>query len=146
MWKLISLVPALCVTLSLSGCSRSDRPALYPVSGTVTYAGKPLPNATVLLLPEKGIVAVGRSDAEGHFSLKTQGMDGVVAGPAKVAVSAVENVKNVSIEEFEKLTDAERAKLTKSLIPARYGVHETSGITTSIDPKSKNELTIELTE
>jgi len=129
-----------------SGCGGAKLAKLYPVTGTVTYDGKPLANASVLLVPETGAAAIGQTDGEGHFSLRTQGTEGAVEGPAKIAVTATENVKKVTAEEFEKMTDAERAKASKSLIPPRYGNPEASELTTTVSTTTKNEIQLDLTK
>lgn len=127
------------------GCGGANHPQLYPVTGTVTYDGKPLARASVLLVPEGGSVALGQTDEQGNFSLKTQGEMGAVEGPAKIAVTAAEEAKKkISAEEFEKLTDQERAKLSKSRIPVRYGNPEASELTATVQAGPENHIQIDL--
>lgn len=53
-----------------AGCSRSDRPSLGSVSGTVTLDGQPLANALVMFTPEgPGRTSLGTTDAEGRYAL-----------------------------------------------------------------------------
>ena len=47
---------------TLVGCSGSDGPQVAAVEGTVTWEGKPLADAGVAFTPEKGPVAIGRTD------------------------------------------------------------------------------------
>jgi hypothetical protein len=65
-------------------------PATAPVSGTVTYKGKPLPDADVSFMPEGGgRAATGRTDANGRFTLSTFSInDGAVIGKHRVSVIA----------------------------------------------------------
>ncbi len=136
--------PVIGIALFLVGCGSGDQPALHSVTGTVTYGGKPLENATVTFVPEAGLAAVGRTDSAGRFTLRTRGMDGAMAGPFKVVIMAVEQVRKVSPEESENLTDAERRKLSKSLIPAKYSLPEESGLEATIIAGQKNDFTFAL--
>jgi hypothetical protein len=61
---------------SVIGCSQSKGPECYPVSGRVTYKGKPLAEATVVLHPLSGHVEgdhkpIAYTAADGAFSLTT---------------------------------------------------------------------------
>lgn len=138
----------ICVSLTalllLVGCGRSDRPALYPATGTVTYEGKPLAGASVTFFPESGMVAVGSTDDAGNFSLKTQGVAGASAGSFRVVVTAVEQSRSMTAEEMEKLSDAERKKIFKSLIPIKYGDPNASELTASVSADRPNEFTFTL--
>jgi len=133
------------LALILAGCGGSDRPSMYPVTGTVTYDGKSLENASVVFVQENGLVSVGRTDSSGHFSLKTQGSEGAPAGSYQVTVTAVKETKKVTPEEFEKLSDSERAKLSKSRIPARYSHPATSELSASVKEEGANEISLSLT-
>ena len=46
--------------LMLIGCGRGDRPLLAPVSGTVTYNGRPLARGRITFHPEQGRSASGK--------------------------------------------------------------------------------------
>jgi len=65
-------------------------PATAPVSGVVTYKGKPVPNADVTFAPDNGgRAASGRTDSNGRFTLGTfEVSDGALIGKHKVAVIA----------------------------------------------------------
>jgi hypothetical protein len=74
------------VSLLLVGCG-GDGPALVRVTGTVTRAGKPVPDLVVNFVPEKGYRSVGKTDAEGKFTLLcVSGKEGVAVGQHKVWV------------------------------------------------------------
>lgn len=72
----------------LAGCSRSDKPATYPVHGSVVYRGKPLSGAAVAFLaPGSPRVATGKTDDAGNFQLTTfEPNDGAVPGTHEVTV------------------------------------------------------------
>jgi len=57
---------ALVVCFSLAGCGDSG---IVPVSGTLTYKGKPVTNAFINFVPEKGRPSMGETDASGRFTL-----------------------------------------------------------------------------
>lgn len=64
-WRLLVAAPILL------GCSRTDRPPLGQVRGTVTLDGTALANATVLFTPAgKGRTSHGCTDASGRYELR----------------------------------------------------------------------------
>jgi len=75
------IIGLLCVALMVTvvGCG-SSHPPLTVVTGTVTYNGKPLADATVAIMPDGGDgtakPADGKTDADGNFSLGTTFPDG----------------------------------------------------------------------
>lgn len=78
-------VPLLCV--ALAGCGDSG-PTIVPVSGTLTYKGKPVANARVDFTPEHGRPSWGATDEEGHFTLNyDRGHDGAIVGKHTVSVA-----------------------------------------------------------
>lgn len=79
-----------CVSLLLCvlacGCSRG--PALVPVDGKVTVAGKPAEGAVVMFHPEDSTqsTASGVAGADGTFKLVSSAEAGIPAGRYKVTV------------------------------------------------------------
>jgi hypothetical protein len=62
-------VAAACLLLA-GGCSRSERPPLGTVTGTVTLDGRPLADAVVAFTPEgPGRTSLGTTDAAGRYRL-----------------------------------------------------------------------------
>ncbi|QDV67015.1 hypothetical protein Poly24_07060 [Rosistilla carotiformis] len=59
-----------CVSFGL-GCSGSSVPETYPISGTVTYQGAPVADATITFSPTAGRPASGTTDDGGTFQLTT---------------------------------------------------------------------------
>jgi hypothetical protein len=75
------------VCLLVSGCSEGG-PEIAGVKGKVTMDGKPLANAAVVFVPEKGRPAGARTDAEGNYELTfTEGRKGTMPGVNKVRIS-----------------------------------------------------------
>ena len=52
-----------------SAATKTDRPPLAPVSGTVTLDGQPLPKAAVTFRPAEGRASRGFTDEKGHYEL-----------------------------------------------------------------------------
>jgi hypothetical protein len=78
----------LLLALMIAGCGDSDRATLVPVTGTVTQGGKPLAQADVMFLPERGAPSSGKTDANGQFTLMfNDGRPGAVVGKHKVLIS-----------------------------------------------------------
>jgi hypothetical protein len=73
---------------ALTGCGRSDRPATYPVHGSVKYQGKPVPGASITFMAYGAPrAAVGKTDEAGNFQLTTfEPNDGAVPGMHEVTV------------------------------------------------------------
>jgi hypothetical protein len=76
--------------LAFTACT-TDAPSLIAVSGTITYNGNPVDGANVTLTPESGsdsggMIAIGTTDAQGKFTVKTNGEPGASAGTYVVTV------------------------------------------------------------
>jgi hypothetical protein len=83
---LLSVTVMLC--LMSSGCG-SSRPETAPVSGRVTYQGRPVPSGRIAFQPEEGRLAIGAIDSDGHFSLTTfKPGDGALLGKHRVTIEA----------------------------------------------------------
>lgn len=151
-------VPMAALFAALSGCGSSDGPALVEAGGTVTYQGRPLPDAIVTFVPEKGPVATGKTDLEGRFTLSTGAREGVVPGKAGVSIMAVQDNAG---EELEAKADHElMIELTKkmgqmaqgkvkaepdSIIPKKYSSTTSSGLTATVtEDADKNQFTFDL--
>ena len=115
----------------LAGCGSSG-PELFPVSGTVTVNGKPLPTGSVQFIGTGLRPAYGQIGADGKFKLATDDQEGCAAGTFKVVVSAQE-VKG---------TEA-TGEIVVPLAPERYASVEKTNVEVTIDgPKS--DLVIDL--
>ncbi len=79
-------------SIAISGCGDSS---LAPVSGTITYEGKPVPKLDVVFSPQPvgdnfspGPYSKGLTDADGKFSLVTRHKKpGALVGAHKLALS-----------------------------------------------------------
>jgi len=72
-------------SLAAVGCRQSD---MAPVSGRVTFEGRPVPKAIVRFLPESRPMAAAGTDDDGRYRLTTRRpMDGAYIGRHKVVVT-----------------------------------------------------------
>jgi hypothetical protein len=136
------------IGIILTGCSNSSRPPTYPVTGTVTFQGKPVAGAVISFVPtdENGAGASAIADTEGKYELTTwEAGDGARPGEYRVKVSAQEQaavdpsklVRNLSSEEEQKIyVESKKAPPpAKRLIPSKFENEETSGLTHKVEAK-----------
>ena len=144
MWKcrnglkcLLSLVPILFVT---TACQKTPE-KLYPVRGTVTVGGRPLPGGTVQFeMKDKGqasgevFTAAGEIQADGSYELSTFGKPGAPAGEHRVWVSpnfaALPDKIGVSVER-------------SSPVPTKYMLPTTSDLTYTVT-EGDNSIDVEV--
>lgn len=128
--------------LAAAGCG-SDGPELTDVSGTVTVDGRPVPNATVMFVPEApdGSPSYGVTDAEGYYSLMfTRDKEGAMLGRHTVEITT-EKVSKQDIEDMrangEEVVEAEYVA-----IPKKY---RSPGALTAVVEPGGNDIDIDLT-
>jgi hypothetical protein len=121
-----------CLLLScivLAGCGPS-RPATAPVSGRVTYAGKPVGVGQIMFQPEEGRPALGSLGADGRYTLTTfKSGDGAPLGKHRVMIEAKQEVggsppPKSRLEEFRGGVGAPPA--IQWLVPEKYSRPETT--------------------
>ena len=125
MTKTFLFLPALCLAVCLLGCSK-----LEPMSGTVTFEdGKPLTTGTVIF-QTNGFQAKGTLDAQGKYKIGSDKPgNGLPSGKYEVGIAGAEvqvSTKGGG-ESFE----------SKPLIKEKYSDPSTSGITVTVDGKTK---------
>ena|SRR5262249_31418822 len=133
----------LIATALVAGCSSgSNRPPTYPVSGTVTWKGKPVEAARVIFVPQSAVeAAAGITDAEGKYRLTTfVAGDGAQAGEYRVKVTQYDTQKFTKEDQQKHvMTMEEEQKMVfppndlpippaKNLLPKKYESEATSGI------------------
>lgn len=123
-----------CATGLLAGCSHAPDPRtreVFPTCGSVTFNGKPIPDASIRLHPvapqddgKPVYVPRGWVDESGKFELSTyrQG-DGAPPGDYRVSFSWVGPLDGVSEDEEDRL---------RELLPQRYNSASTSGIMVTV--------------
>jgi hypothetical protein len=100
--RFIGLSVAMLLCAVIAGCGRStDGPKRYPLSGTVTYNGQPVPKGFITLEPdaEKGNSGPGGADiVNGKYDTRTT--MGIVGGHYRVRITGTDGVP-VTIEGEE---------------------------------------------
>jgi len=150
--KLATLAFTAAGLLGILGCSdESGLAKRYAVSGTVNYNGTPVAKGTITFVPN---AADGRSAAgeiaDGYYTLTTaEKGDGALPGSYKVTIMSKE-VDTTKLQEVAKGGQfhhdkdfAKAVKTAKSLVPARYGLADTSGLTAEVKAES-NKIPFDL--
>ncbi|QDT52687.1 hypothetical protein Pan44_06990 [Caulifigura coniformis] len=138
----VTAVLLILLTALAGGCGGETGPQLAETVGVVMYKGKPLASANVTFIPASGPAAYTSTDEAGAFALSTSGDPGAMVGPGTFVVTAFEQLAVKKSEE--QLTAADIKKMNTSLIPAKYGRPETSGLNETIKPDVKNEFKFDL--
>lgn len=127
----------------------------YPVSGKITFKGEPLEKGRIDFIPndlQNGRPATGTIE-DGVFRLTTlTPNDGALPGDYKVTVSAL-SVDNTAVEKtiMEQGGGGRQHEIAmatqkgKSLVPAKYSLADTSGLTATVGERS-NSFTFDLKE
>ncbi len=122
------------VLAGVAGCGGGGD--LVPVSGTLTYKGKPVTNAYVDFFPEPGRPSWGQTDEQGRFTLHyDKDHDGAVAGKHRVAVRR----RLVTLDEQEAYMKGQKPPSSKELDEffEKYST-ENSKIEIIIEKSAKN--------
>jgi hypothetical protein len=141
--------------LLMIGCGGEKVPATYAVTGNVTFEGKPLEGADVVLVPTNPTDPAAKSagavtDSQGNFSVKTywaadRQLDGALPGDYGIAVTKLEK-RDVPPDKKPEEVMALHMQLgpPKSLLPAKYGAPTTSGFKVTVGKASPEPLKLEL--
>lgn len=124
-----------------AGCGESG-PPMAETTGTVTYNGAPLEDASIVFVPDAGPPSTGRTDTEGRFTLNTRGKPGAVVGTGKVAIKAVEQL--IEFKSEADMSSEDIANMSQSLIPEKYGHVMTSGLTQEVRADETNDWNFDL--
>jgi hypothetical protein len=122
---------ALALLGLLAGCNRDPAGVgtTYPVAGKVTVAGAPLRSGSVSFRPDSSRgnntphEPAGAIGPDGAYRLFTAGKEGAPPGWYYVAVTAVEPADPSGPDPY---------RPPRSLIAARYGKAETSGLAVEV--------------
>jgi hypothetical protein len=147
--RTIESLTVLSLIAGLSGCGSNEiKPTLekvVPVSGTLTYQGKPLENYQVSFIPTDGRrAAVGITDVAGRFTLGTNDIgDGAPPGKHKVSVTFAPPSPDDSATSSP-VDDPELLPKPKVAIPKKYGNPETSGLQQEVPSGGLTDLKLDL--
>lgn len=143
-WRTAGVL-GLSIALFCTACSGDAGPKVYPVSGKVTFQGKPTPGALIILHPlnnpdPDARRPLTRVSEDGSFQLTTFEMnDGAPAGEYAVAITWVEDIDMQEVS-------TENQRPLKNFLPERYGNPESSGLTVVIKEEPNELPPFELTK
>jgi hypothetical protein len=162
-------VGVILFSIAVLGCGSGGKgPRIAAAGGTLTYKGAPVADATVLISPAKGPVAMAITDAQGKFTCFTGATRGAVVGDAKVSVrvpipageggstvldsqskdakSGADFMSKMAQSQYDRTKKgSEKGKVAKSLLPEKYSSPETSGLTVKVSADaSKNNFELQL--
>jgi hypothetical protein len=138
-WKMVLLVivPVVIVALAVVAFAAFGdldrlladltRPAMVPAGGQVLFKGQPLPNAQIMTAPTRGggLPALGWTDEEGRYSLKTDirgsYVEGATVGEHGVTVSAYEVTSGAGASAPPLLTPPQYASMGTSPLRITIG-------------------------
>ena len=155
--KIFGLLPSVALASGIvcalfAGCART--PPTLPITGIVRYQGKPVKKATVGFVsphPETGrpLLAVGRTDAEGRFTLATRftprsSPGGVVEGKHQVVVQKVIPANGMSEEEYERRVAAGEEIEVKPLFDEKFFSSDTTPLSAEVHPDGVLDFVFEI--
>jgi hypothetical protein len=153
--------------LSLAGCG-TNLPATAPATGTVLYRGQPVEGVVVLFGRggrdlAKGELAIGTTDAQGHFELTTHvgpqaDVKGAVPGPYEVTLSKAVPPPGISESQYRALVEAatkigetgamvppeQQPPPTVEMFPPRYSVAGKSELKADVTERGPNDFQFKL--
>ena len=101
-----------------NGCGPSDASVpLAPISGKVTYRGKPLPHGQVVMIRGSGQMIAGEIQADGTY---------------RIEAPVGENMVQIFCAVDSSPMEGKGIKDPKSLVPRRYTSYATSGLTVNV--------------
>ena len=130
----------LTVVVAVCGCSKPPH-VLTPVSGKVTYNGKPLKFGCVKFQPETGQWSKGIIQPDGTFNMVTPSEgDGAAVGLNKVSITCFENQDPAKHKNGAGMGIV----LGRSLIPKKYTSHHSSGLTVEVVDGNNEPIVFDL--
>jgi hypothetical protein len=153
--SLYGFVACVLFGLVASGCSRGEqRPAVTPVSGTVTYNGNPVEGAIVSFSSSGGKpAATGVTDASGKYALHTfvEG-DGAAPGDYIVTLSKTsvdDPLKGKTTDEISEMHASGKPvpqAVVKHLLPQKYSTVQDSPEKASVKAGEPNVIDFKLAD
>lgn len=154
-------------SVCVAGCSGGvdDRPAVYPVTGTVTLNGKPVAGVAVTFSSENAPrSASGKTDDNGKYWLTTYNFkDGAVAGEHQVVITkfATQNATSDPAKATgqdlskgpmagyptpDKSGNMKLPEGSANEFPAKFADSKASGLKATVSASGKNEINFPLDE
>lgn len=143
------LVLIVLIGTSSGGCSHGG-PKLYTATGQVMFNDEPLANAGIVFFPDdpadSALLATGRTDANGKFTLVTNMRHGIAEGDYTAIVSAMKEDGPASQGQkaLPQTVKAKQFQPPKLLIPKKYADAKESGLFFTVLANGKNHFEIKL--
>ncbi|MDB5391796.1 MAG: hypothetical protein JWM11_7442 [Planctomycetaceae bacterium] len=141
----------LALIFNSMGCGGSGLPETVSVTGTVSYQGKLVEGAQVVLNNNDpaGKSAAGVTDAQGKFSVQTyldptHQATGAIPGQYKVTVSKLEKNTLSSEEMMKNAASGTKPAVPKQLLPEKYSSLATTDLPAEVKKGNTAPLTLEL--
>lgn len=112
----------------LQGCGGSNTITTYPVTGSVTFAGKPIEDGSIVFDP---------ADGKG-----TSAMGGIVNGQFTAEVPAGEKIIRISAVRTTEEKDQYGEPVTESYVPDKYNID--SALKKTVKPDGENKFDFNL--
>jgi len=143
----VGVAMAAACALTWTGCG-PKRPETVPVSGRVTYHGKPVAGAHVMFQPEQGRPAVATTGPDGSYRLTTfVAGDGALLGRHRVTIQATRVTGIAQPKSFEEeMRSVGKSTGTRALewlVPQKYSSLETTPLTAEVKP-GENAINFDL--
>ena len=130
----------LAASTSSVGCGKRHR-EMAPLTGKVTYEGKPLRFGSVVVEHKHGQPATAVIQPDGTFVMATRGEgEGAAVGRCRVRVACYEGQ-----DPANKPGPGQPTELGRSLIPERYTSFETSGLAVEVRSGANEPVVLNLT-
>lgn len=137
---LLKIILLVAIAAGATGCSK--RRALAPVTGRVTYQGRPLSFGAVVFQPERGQPAIGEIRSDGSFTMATRGEgEGAAVGENQVRIVCCQGQDPVRTAAGQS-----ESLLGKPLIPPKYLSCDTSGIVVNVRRGANEPVLLELVD
>ncbi len=142
----------LAIVIGLFGCNKTPKLNTVAASGTVTYHGRPVAGASVGFYPidaNSGKPAIGQTDSEGRFTLKTPlggttSSPGALLGDYTATVTKAKTVAPTALPGNPSLmSEAERKKMMDEMEQksrSAYGKEGDSSPTEPDRPAAQSDL------
>ncbi|WP_152049567.1 hypothetical protein [Tautonia marina] len=136
------------------GCSDgTGLPKRYPVSGNVTYNGQPVETGTITFAPvDPDSRAASGTISGGSYYLTTAiDGDGALPGEYRVSITSRDVNYDAAMSGVQggspKQDDVAKAFAeAKDLVPAKYSLPDTSGLTYTVESGSNRNVDFDLTD
>ncbi len=126
---------ALALLMPIVGCGRQANSEIAPVSGKVSYQGRPLHTGIIVFSPDSargnsGELARAEIQADGSYRLQSGDRAGTLPGCYRVTVMAIE--------------PGSAASPPHSLLPPKYRDPELSGLSCEVTAGRENTINFNL--